>query len=1024
MGSGHASNSGTMHGEAKLAAQKFDQDEIHVLRKTWQDLADRSSGKGVDKDTFLQYFPLNGLLGERLFAQFDTKKTGSIDFDEFILGLATVCRGSIDDKIHFVFNMYDVSHDNTVSKQDLTTLLNQIPKGALGSYDYGFDGGHHYGPHSPLPNDMIQRQRSNSGSSVSVAESANGTDDSLVASSTASAAAGGHHSRDPSGTTKNPVSGIAESASAGAGAATAALGTAPGILERSESGGSTKEMSGQHRRVLTREGSSSIAPLLDSDYEDVDFYTNHDMVERAFQECDLNHEGRLSYEEFKMWVQRTPRVMEYIESILPYNGPKDMHAHHHKKDTLPHLKRIASRMSMGRGSNVMEAAGEVFNHSTANLPAGQQGLKQRSLSMRMSGGGGNPRHSMSMQHLTLNMANVGGSGPHSPMVGAGTPMSHQQHSHVGTPASVAGGPTAATSCAGAGAKEGGAISRASSFGFPTPMHANSTHGQAGDRFSVDLTGGSTHGGTAMPGEYSLATGPRSVASPGGGFVDGQHYEYDSEELARLYLIHAMEATQNEALRSAINTLLEDTPGGGVITFDRNDSTEVYRAVVSMEAYLWKKGKSMFHMLSKRYYLLSGNCMYYYTHKSDVRPKGVIFLTGFIIEKLKDDEMAHKGYYGFEIMHQDMTTGEHHRHEKRVLYCKSEDERDRWVSSLQHAAHVVPIEDDYVIGKELGRGRFSVVCECVHKVTGVHCAVKIIDKATIEPEEKGLLRTEIAVLKLVNHPNIIHMEGLYESKQFIYIVMEMLKGGELFERIVGRPRFTELEAAKLIRPLLESVAYLHDLGIVHRDLKPENILCGEELEDLKIADFGLSKMVLPKEKMDSACGTLSYVAPEVLTMQGYGREADLWSVGVIMFLLLCGKLPFDGEDHNEIIRSTIQADLKVNPAVWGKLSEEARGLMTALLNKNPKDRISARDALRHPYILLYSPHIKRSHQPTFSSLNGEPLIRSGSKDSLTGLSVSSGPTASAAAAAPAAATSTTAQAAAASAGAHNGGIADV
>jgi len=219
--------------------------------------------------------------------------------------------------------------------------------------------------------------------------------------------------------------------------------------------------------------------------------------------------------------------------------------------------------------------------------------------------------------------------------------------------------------------------------------------------------------------------------------------------------------------------------------------------------------------------------------------------------------------------------------------------------------VVPIEDDYVIGKELGRGRFSIVCECVHKMTGIHCAVKIIDKTTIEPEEKSLLRTEIAVLKLVNHPNIIRMEGLYESKSYIYIVMEMLKGGELFERIVGRPRFSELEAAQLIKPLLESVAYLHDLGIVHRDLKPENILCGEELDDLKIADFGLSKMILPKEKMDAACGTLSYVAPEVLTMQGYGKEADLWSVGVIMFLLLCGKLPFDGDDHNEIIRSTIQ-----------------------------------------------------------------------------------------------------------------------
>ena len=190
---------------------------------------------------------------------------------------------------------------------------------------------------------------------------------------------------------------------------------------------------------------------------------------------------------------------------------------------------------------------------------------------------------------------------------------------------------------------------------------------------------------------------------------------------------------------------------------------------------------------------------------------MIFLTGFIIERLKDEEMAMKGYFGFEIMHQDLSSDKHHHHEKRVLYCKSEDERDRWVSNLQHAAHVVPIEDDYVIGKELGRGRFSIVCECVHKMSGVHCAVKIIDKATIEPEEKGLLRTEIAVLKLVNHPNIIRMEGLYESKGHIYIVMEMLKGGELFERIVGRPRFTEIEAAKLIRPLLESVAYLHDLG---------------------------------------------------------------------------------------------------------------------------------------------------------------------------------------------------------------------
>ena len=223
-----------------------------------------------------------------------------------------------------------------------------------------------------------------------------------------------------------------------------------------------------------------------------------------------------------------------------------------------------------------------------------------------------------------------------------------------------------------------------------------------------------------------------------------------------------------------------------------------------------------------------------------------------------------------------------------------------------------------------------------------------------------------------------MEGLYENKTHIFIVMEKLSGGELFERIgtsdlcssfysnfvVGRPRFTEVEAAKLLKPLLESVAYLHDLGIVHRDLKPENILCGDNLEDLKIADFGLSKMVLPKEKMDVACGTLSYVAPEVLTMAGYGKEADLWSVGVIMFLLMCGKLPFDGNDQNEIIKNTIQvrttscgcvflvifkAELKVNLTLWNKLDDDAKSLITSLLARNPKDRITARDALKHKFI---------------------------------------------------------------------------
>jgi Ca2+-binding EF-hand superfamily protein len=240
-----------LDGKTKLAANRFDTDEVHVLHKTWQDLADRSSGKGIDKDTFLQYFPLNGLLGERLFAQFDTKGTGFIDFEEFIVGLAIVCRGNSDEKVHFIFNMYDVSHDNTVSRQELTTLLNQVPK------------------------EMLK-----------------------------------HTARDRSQTQDT--------------------------RDRSPSGNSHGEYG----------GANSDLEVPDDNFEEVDNYTNQDVVERAFEECDLNHEGRLSFPAFKMWLSRNPEVLEYIESILPYNGLKDLQPHSHKKDTLPHLRRISSKASM------------------------------------------------------------------------------------------------------------------------------------------------------------------------------------------------------------------------------------------------------------------------------------------------------------------------------------------------------------------------------------------------------------------------------------------------------------------------------------------------------------------------------------------------------------------------------------------------------------------------------------------------------------------------------------------------------
>ena len=177
----------------------------------------------------------------------------------------------------------------------------------------------------------------------------------------------------------------------------------------------------------------------------------------------------------------------------------------------------------------------------------------------------------------------------------------------------------------------------------------------------------------------------------------------------------------------------------------------------------------------------------------------------------------------------------------------------------------------------------------------------------------------------------------------------MRGGELYARIVGRPRFSEAEARVVIMPIVESVFYLHQLGIVHRDIKPENILCGNEPGDITIADFGLSKLVAPREQLRAACGTLSYVAPEVLEQRGYGKLADLWSVGVILFLLLRGQLPFDGSTKEEIIRQTTVAALPLSDDVWCTTSAEARDLVQLLLKKDPRERISAQQVLEHPWI---------------------------------------------------------------------------
>lgn len=205
------------------------------------------------------------------------------------------------------------------------------------------------------------------------------------------------------------------------------------------------------------------------------------------------------------------------------------------------------------------------------------------------------------------------------------------------------------------------------------------------------------------------------------------------------------------------------------------------------------------------------------------------------------------------------------------------------------------DEKYLRGTELGHGKFSTVFQCQNRLSGEKIAAKQIVRNHLKEREKEFLREEIQIIRLIAHKNIVQMKETFENEKNIYIVMEQVEGGELFDHI-KMYELEEHEVATCMFQLLEAILFLHRCGVVHRDLKPENILIeknplNEELTTLKITDFGLSKIAVPGEVMYESCGTPAYVAPEVLAKNGYRKEVDMWSAGVIMYTLLCRQLPF-------------------------------------------------------------------------------------------------------------------------------------
>ncbi|KAJ3199539.1 hypothetical protein HK099_003118, partial [Clydaea vesicula] len=214
-----------------------------------------------------------------------------------------------------------------------------------------------------------------------------------------------------------------------------------------------------------------------------------------------------------------------------------------------------------------------------------------------------------------------------------------------------------------------------------------------------------------------------------------------------------------------------------------------------------------------------------------------------------------------------------------------------------------------------------------------------------------LRNEIEVLKRINHKNIIGLKDFFETESRLYLVCDLAEGGELFEALIDKGFFNEKVAAQLVKQLLEAILYLHSKDIVHRDLKPENLLFDSKSEDanLMITDFGLSKYIEENDILKTACGTPGYVAPEVLMKTGYGKPVDMWSMGVITYVMLCGYMPFYGNDAAEIFKKIIKNEKEFEKEDWSEISSSARDFVEKLLVTDPKERMTCAEALNHPWL---------------------------------------------------------------------------
>ncbi|KAA8490607.1 Myosin light chain kinase A [Porphyridium purpureum] len=359
-------------------------------------------------------------------------------------------------------------------------------------------------------------------------------------------------------------------------------------------------------------------------------------------------------------------------------------------------------------------------------------------------------------------------------------------------------------------------------------------------------------------------------------------------------------------------------------------------VIDEAGWLYKKGKR-FQTKVKRYVVVKGQKLAYFEPKDRKVPKMEISLLDAKVEKLPGNAFSLKT--PARVI---------------VFYAETAQECEKWVDAISVVTQ--KCEDFYTLGDELGKGSFARVVVGTDKKTQEKFAIKILEKSS-DPKkfarQKEVYMREMKIMAKSEHPNVVKLYDIFDTPERLFLVMEYMKGGELFDIIAEEKQFSEEKAALVLRELLEGVKYLHEAGVVHRDIKPENLLCVDKSWPLKIklVDFGLANMMENEDTLlKSLVGTCVYRAPEMVRKQGHGPKVDMWACGVILYVMMFGMFPFFGLNDEEYL-AEIDQGLIFPDSMRDDVSKQAKDLMHRLLDVNPETRFSSVDALRHPWFQM-------------------------------------------------------------------------